>query len=88
MYFCKLIMRYMYGFDINSGDRCNLAKKGQKCNEKSHTETAYIYFDNAFINNRQLKFLRNKQFFLIILVETSNFYVGWAKMTKKGVLNQ
>ena len=25
-------------------------KKGQKCNEKSHTETSYIYFNNAFIN--------------------------------------
>ena len=40
-----------YGFDINPGDRCTsiLAKKGQKCNEKSHTETSYIYCDNAFI---------------------------------------
>ena len=46
--FLQFIKRY--GFDINPGDRCILAKKGQKCNEKSHTETSYIYFDNAIIN--------------------------------------
>ena len=31
------------GFDINPGDRCILAKIGHKCNEKSDTETSYIY---------------------------------------------
>ena len=39
-----------YGFDINAWDRGFLAKKIKKCNEKSHIETSYIYFDNAFIN--------------------------------------
>ena len=39
-----------YGFDINAWDRGILAKKCKKSNEKSHTETSYIYFDNAFIN--------------------------------------
>ena len=39
-----------YGLDINAWDRGFLAKKCKKCNEKSHIETSYIYFDNAFIN--------------------------------------
>ena len=42
-----------YGLDINAWDRGFLAKKSKKkkkCNEKSHIETSYIYFDNAFIN--------------------------------------
>ena len=39
-----------YGIDINAWDRGFLAKKCKKRNEKSHIETSYIYFDNAFIN--------------------------------------
>ena len=40
-----------YGLDINVWDRGILAKKNaKKSNEKSHTETSYIYFDNTFIN--------------------------------------
>ena len=39
-----------YGLDINAWGRGILAKKCKKSNEKSHTETSYIYFDNAFIN--------------------------------------
>ena len=48
LYFCNLSQRY--GLDINTKDRHILAKKCKKCNEKSHTETSYIYFDNAFIS--------------------------------------
>ena len=88
MYFLQFIIRY--GFDINPGDRCILAKKGQNCNEKSHTETSYIYmyFDNAFINTDSWNYSEINRVFLMILVETSDLYVGRAKMTKKGVLNQ
>ena len=52
LYFCNLSQ--CYGLDINTRDRHILAKKAKKCNEKSHTETFYIYFDNAFINTASL----------------------------------
>ena len=48
LYFLQFIT--YYGFDINAWDRGILAKKCKKSNEKSHTETSCIYFDNAFIN--------------------------------------
>ena len=39
-----------YGLDINAWDRGLLAKNAKIVMKKSHIETSYIYFDNAFIN--------------------------------------
>ena len=52
-----------YGIDINAWDRGFLAKKCKKRNEKSHIETSYIYFDNAFINTASKNSWENNSIF-------------------------
>ena len=63
-----------------------MAEKGQKAMGNHILKP--LTFTVIMLSSIQTVEIFQKLTLFLILVETSNFYAGQAKMTKKGVLNQ